>query len=71
MYSSYKTWDIASYFYGNIRNKARDFKQNPRGLKIHLNKPIRKVFRHSIIIKSLNMVYYSNFDFIINSLILS
>ena len=39
-------------FYGNVVNKARKFKQNPHGLKIHLNKLIRKGYRHSIIIKS-------------------
>ena len=39
-------------FYGNVVNKAQKFKQNPHGVKIHLNKLIRKGYRHRIIIKS-------------------
>ena len=40
-------------FYGNVANKARKCKQNPNGLKINLNKLIRKEYYQSIIIKSL------------------
>ena len=43
-----------STIYGNV--VARKFKLNQSGLKIHLNKLIRKGYRYSIIIKSLNMV---------------
>ena len=51
-------------------NKAWKYKQNPHGLKIHLNRLIRKGYRHSIIIKSLNMVLVgTNIYFLVNSLI--
>ena len=43
--------------YENVVNKARKFKQNPHGLKMYLNKFIRKDYLNSIIIKSLNMVF--------------
>ena len=57
-------------FYGNVVNKARKFKQNPHGLKIHLNKLICKGYHHSIVIKYLNMVFIGkNIDFLFNSLI--
>ena len=32
-------------FYGNLVNKTLKFKQNPRGLKSHLYKLIRKEYR--------------------------
>ena len=57
-------------FYGNVVNKARKFKQNQHGLNIHLNKLLRKVYRQSIIIKSLNTVFIgTNIDFLVASLI--
>ena len=47
-------------------NKARKFKQNPHGLKIHTNHLVRKGNRN----KSLNMVFIgTNIDFLVNSLI--
>ena len=51
-----KRWISHPTFYGNIVNKARKFFLNPHGLKNHLIKQIRKGYRHSIIIKSLNMI---------------
>ena len=56
-------------FYGNVVYKARKFKLDPHGLKSHLNKLIRKGYRHNIIVKSLNMVFIgTNIHFLINSL---
>ena len=56
-------------FYGNVVNKARKFKQNPFGLDIYLNELIRKGYRHSIIVKSLYMVFIgTNIDRLVHNL---
>ena len=56
-------------FYRNVASKARKFKLNLHGLKIHLNKLICKGHRHSIIIKSLKMVFIvTNIDFLVKKL---
>ena len=48
--SSYETWDITSYLYGKVANKAWKFKQNPHGVKIHLNKLNRKGYHHKLLL---------------------
>ena len=54
----------------NVVNKARKFKPDPGGLKSHLNKLIRRGYRHNIVVRSLNMVFIgTNIDFLINSLL--
>ena len=35
----------------NVVNKARKFKLDPGGLKSHLNKLIRRGYRHNIVVK--------------------
>ena len=53
-----------------VYHKTWEFKRNPHGLKIHLDKLIRKGYRRNMIIKSLNMVFVgTNTDFLANSLI--
>ena len=45
-------------FYGNVVvNKAHKFKLDPGGLKSHINKLIRRGYRHNIVVRSLNMVF--------------
>ena len=53
-------------FYGNVVNKARKFKLDPS----HLNKLIRRGYRHNIVVRSLNIVFIgTNIDFLTNSLL--
>ena len=53
-------------------NIAYKFKLNPLGFKIDLNKLICKGYGHSIIIKSLDIVFIStNIHFLVNSIILN
>ena len=57
------------FFYWNVVNRARKFKNDPCKLIAPLNKLILKAYQFNTVIKSLNIVFIGiNIDFVISKL---